>query len=112
MSTNLSKNASLMIIAAIAQKVFTFTYFTILARWLSVEAFGGYSYVLSIVAFWGLLVDGGFSQWLPRQVAKEPEKGQWYLKLAIAKRLPLGVLAAIITVILPFFIPAAREVWP
>lgn len=112
MSTNLSKNASLMIIAAIAQKVFTFAYFTILARWLSVEAFGGYSYVLSIVAFWGLLVDGGFSQWLPRQVAKEPEKGQWYLKLAIAKRLPLGVLAAVITVILPFFIPAAREVWP
>ncbi len=112
MTTNLSKNASVMILAAVGQKVLTFVYFTILARWLSVEAFGSYSYVLSLVAFWGLLVDGGFSQWLPRQVAKEPDKSKWYLKLAIAKRLPLALLSIAITLSLPFFIPAARDVWP
>jgi O-antigen/teichoic acid export membrane protein len=97
---NIAKNTSYLTLALIIQKLISFSYFIILARYLGMEVLGQYYTAVAFTTILALVVDLGFSNILIREIAKDQNKTDQWLRPIIGLKLILSILAALIGYIL------------
>ncbi len=93
---DIAKNTSYLTLALIIQKVISFSYFIILARYLGMEVLGQYYTAVAFTTILALVVDLGFSNILIREVAKDQKKTSLWLRPIIGLKLVLSILAGIL----------------
>lgn len=97
---NIAKNTSYLTLALILQKVISFTYFTLLARYIGPASLGKYYLAISFTTIFAIFIDLGFANVLIREVAKERSKAEAWLANILAMKIPLAALAVTAVVIL------------
>lgn len=96
---SITKNASLMTMASVGQKLISFVYFTIVARNIGAEAMGRYFFALSFTTVFVVFVDLGLTNVLVREAAKAKEKMQNYFSTVLSVKFLLGVLSYLAAVV-------------
>lgn len=91
--TNIAKNTSYLTIALILQKVISFTYFTLLARYVGPASLGKYYFAISFTTIFAIFIDLGFANVLTREIAKDSEKAQKWLSNILSIKVPLALLS-------------------
>ncbi|MFA5644718.1 MAG: flippase [Patescibacteria group bacterium] len=95
--TNIAKNTSYLTLALILQKIISFTYFTLLARYIGAANLGKYYFAISFTTIFAIFIDLGFANVLIREVAKKAANAEKWLANILALKIPLA-LGAIFTV--------------
>lgn len=95
MSNSVAKNTLYLTIATVAQRVIAFVYFLFLARIMKPEATGAYFLALSIIMIFMVISNFGISQVVIREIAKNTNTAQTWLRQAIGLKIPLIILAII-----------------
>ncbi len=75
-SRSIAKNTTYMMLASIAQKLISLTYFTIIARTLGAERTGTYTAALAMTTIFVVFVDLGYTNVFIREASKYKEKMQ------------------------------------
>lgn len=83
------RNSLWLVTGQVCSKVFTFMYVVLLARYLGVEAFGQFNWVVSCVMVADIATDCGLTRLVIRNVARQPEQLNPYLQLIIPLKLLL-----------------------
>ncbi|MBI5732227.1 MAG: flippase [Candidatus Magasanikbacteria bacterium] len=89
----IAKNTFYLTLASVGQKLFSFIYFSILARAIGVEKIGLYVTALSFSTLFSVAADLGLTQVLIREGAKDKEKIGQLLGSTLILKLGLAVLA-------------------
>ena len=90
---NIAKNTSYLTLALILQKIISFTYFTLLARYIGPAGLGKYYLAISLTTIFAIFIDLGLANVLIREIAKHREKAGRWLGAVLAIKLPLSVLS-------------------
>lgn len=90
---SVARNTFYLTSAYIGQKILSFVYFTLLARFLGVEAIGKYTFALAFTTIFSVITDLGLTPVLIREVARAKEKAQEILNTVLGIKLILGGLA-------------------
>lgn len=90
---NIAKNTSYLTLALILQKIISFTYFTLLARYVGPANLGKYYLAISITTIFAIFIDLGFANVLIREVAKDQARAPKWLANILALKLPLALLS-------------------
>jgi len=86
MTTNIAKNTALLTFAYIAQKLFSFVYFTLIARLIGAEGIGKFTFAVSFTTIMAVFIDLGITNVLIRESAKYKEKANTYLNNIISAK--------------------------
>ena len=87
---SISKNTVYLIFASIVQKILAFFYFAFLARYLTPEGIGKYSFALAFSSLFLIFHDLGFSTVLVREIAKKKELAKDYFENVFTLKLILA----------------------
>lgn len=101
---NIAKNTSYLTLALIIQKVISFSYFVILARFLGLEALGQYYTAIAFTTIFSIFIDLGFTNALTREVAKAQEKASEWLASVLAVKLSLAAATFIVALVVAYFV--------
>jgi len=93
--SNIAKNTSYLTLALILQKIISFTYFTLLARFLGPVDLGKYYFAISFTTIFAIFIDLGFANVLTREVAKEQNRASRWLGNVLSLKIPLSLLALV-----------------
>lgn len=93
MSSSLARSTAFMTAASVGQKVLSFAYFTLIARYIGAADTGKYFFALSFTTIFVVFVDLGLTNVLIREGAKYKEKLQEYLSTVLGIKIWLGLLA-------------------
>jgi len=91
---NIAKNTSYLTLAMILQKVISFTYFTLLARYVGPASLGKYYLAISLTTIFAIFIDLGFANILTREVAKDQNRAARWLGNVLSLKVPLAFFAA------------------
>jgi len=91
--TNIAKNTSYFTFALILQKVISFTYFVILARYLFPEDLGKYYLAISLTTIFAIFIDFGLANVLTREVAKDQGRASKLLGSVLILKIPLAIVS-------------------
>src|SRR3989338_1346644 len=98
----IASNTIWYIMALTLQKVFSFVYFTILARYLGPTDTGKYFFAVSFTVLFSVLTDIGLSYILTREVAKFQEQGNRLLSQVVTlKLITSAIVVGLIAVTAP-----------
>lgn len=97
-AVRIAKNTTYLTLAYVVQKVFSFLYFILIARFAGVEDIGKYVFALSFTTMVSIGADLGLSSVVTREGAKEPQKIGDYLRSAFIIKGILAVGAYIVAV--------------
>ncbi len=100
---NIAKNTSYLTLALIIQKVVSFSYFIILARFLGLESLGQYYTAISFTTIFSIFIDFGFANVLTREVAKNQEKASDWLRNVLGIKLILGLITIVVALTVAYF---------
>jgi O-antigen/teichoic acid export membrane protein len=92
----IATNFTLLASGEVVSKVFTLIAFTLLARRLGPTTFGSIEFALALIALFTLIVEGGFSPYGAREVAKYPSRVSWLVSHIVAIRCILAVSGFIV----------------
>ena len=98
--SNIAKNTSYFTLALIIQKMISFVYFTLYARYLGPEDLGKYYFAISITTICSVFIDLGLSNVLTRTVARHDEEPKKFFSSIIGIKLPLAGLTWVLAIIL------------
>lgn len=79
--------------ALVLQKVISFTYFMLLARFLGPASLGKYYLAISLTTIFAIFIDLGFANVITREVAKNQEQASSWLGNILSLKIPLSLLA-------------------
>jgi len=96
---NIAKNTSYLTMALVLQKVISFTYFMLLARFLGPTQLGKYYLAISLTTIFAIFIDLGFANVITREVAKSQERASSWLGNILSLKIPLALLAFFAVVI-------------
>lgn len=102
---NIAKNTSYLTLALILQKIISFTYFTLLARYVGPANLGKYYLAISFTTIFSIFIDLGFANILTREIAKDKDRASTLLGNILTLKIPLSFLAVAIVVLLINFLP-------
>jgi O-antigen/teichoic acid export membrane protein len=102
---NIAKNTSYLTLALILQKIISFTYFTLLARYVGPASLGQYYLAISFTTIFSIVIDLGFANILTREIAKNKERAGVLLGNVLTLKLPLSILAVGVVVALVNWLP-------
>jgi O-antigen/teichoic acid export membrane protein len=91
--SNIARNTSYLTLALILQKIISFTYFTLLARYVGPASLGKYYFAISFTTIFAIFIDLGFANVLTREVAKDQNRSQKWLANILALKVPLALLS-------------------
>lgn len=91
--SNIARNTSYLTLALILQKIISFTYFTLLARYLGPGQLGKYYLAISFTTIFAIFIDLGFANVLTREVAKSQARAERWLGNVLWLKIPLAALA-------------------
>lgn len=97
---NIAKNTSYFTFALILQKVISFSYFIILARFLPPEELGKYYFAISFTTIFAIFIDIGLANVLIREVAKEKGEANILLNSILAIKIPLALITLLVMLVL------------
>ena len=100
---NIAKNTSYLTLALIIQKVISFSYFVILARYLGLEALGQYYTAISFTTIFAIFIDLGFANTLTREVAKDQSRASEWLRSVLSMKLWLAAGTMILALAVALF---------
>jgi O-antigen/teichoic acid export membrane protein len=100
---NIAKNTSYLTLALIIQKIISFFYFILLARFLGLHALGQYYTAISFTTIFAILIDFGFNNVLTREVAKDQNKASSWLQNVIAMKLLMALGTFALALAIAFF---------
>ncbi len=100
---NIAKNTSYLTLALIIQKIISFSYFIILARFLGLEALGQYYTAISFTTIFAIFIDLGFANALTREVAKDQNRASEWLRTVLAMKLMLAAGTIILALVVASF---------
>ena len=106
----IAKNTSWLFLSDVISKGFAFLLTIAIARYLGVEDFGIYSFVLSFVALFVFLPDFGLSTLTTRDVAHDNTQAKKYLENITIVKIYLSALTFIIIAILVYVIGKPSDV--
>ncbi len=98
--SNIAKNTSYLTLALILQKIISFTYFTLLARYVGPASLGKYYFAISFTTIFAIFIDLGFANVLTREVAKDSSRTQKWLANIVSLKIPLALVALLAVFIL------------
>lgn len=90
---NIAKNTSYLTLALILQKAISFTYFTLLARYVGPASLGQYYFAISFTTVFAIFIDLGFANVLTREVAKRQNEASRWLGNILSIKIPLAILS-------------------
>lgn len=90
---NIAKNTSYLTLAFVLQKIISFTYFTLLARYVGPASLGKYYLAISFTTIFAIVIDLGFANVLIREVAKEKDRAANWLGNVLTLKIPLAVIS-------------------
>jgi len=99
--TNIAKNTSYFTFALVLQKIISFTYFTLLARFLGPDDLGKYYFAISFTTIFSIFIDFGVANIITRETAKDSRRIAEYIKNILAVKIIfsfLVLLAVIVTI--------------
>ena len=99
---NIAKNTSYLTLALILQKIISFSYFTLLARFVGPASLGKYYLAISLTTIFAIFIDLGFSNVLTREVAKKDKEPAVWLGNILALKIPLTLITLLALFILVF----------
>lgn len=97
---NIAKNTSYLTLALVIQKVISFSYFTLLARYLGPADLGKYYFAISFTTIFAIFIDLGLTNVIIREVAKDNSKAGKLLANILGLKLPLALLSLLAAVII------------
>lgn len=97
---NIARNTSYLTLALIMQKAISFTYFTLLARYVGPASLGQYYFAISFTTVFAIFIDLGFANVLTREVAKNQNEAPRWLGNILAIKIPLSILVLAVVIIL------------
>ncbi|MGE5426022.1 MAG: flippase [Bacillota bacterium] len=100
---NIAKNTSYLTLALIIQKIISFSYFILLARYLGFESLGQYYTAISFTTIFSILIDLGFANALTREVAKYSEKASEMLSSVLSMKFVLAAGTLLLALLVAFF---------
>ncbi len=86
-------NTTFLTSAYVAQKLFAFVYFTIIARWVGDVNVGKYVFAISLTTILSVFIDLGLTPILIREISKFKDKLGEYLNTILSAKLLLAVAA-------------------
>lgn len=99
---NIAKNTSYLTLALILQKIISFSYFTLLARFVGPASLGKYYLAISLTTIFAIFIDLGFANVLTREVAKKDKEPAVWLGNILALKIPLTLITLLALFILVF----------
>lgn len=100
-SQSVTRNAFLMTLASVGQKIISFVYFTMIANSVGVEDTGKYFFAMSFTTIFVVFIDLGMTNVLVREAARTKEKLQEYFSVILAAKLLFALItygAAVMTI--------------
>ncbi len=92
MAYSVTQNASFLTGASILQKIISFVYFTLVARFLGVEQTGAYFFAITFTTIFSVLADVGFGPVLTREIARTPGREQELVPTVLSTKVVLSIL--------------------
>ncbi|MCX6740919.1 MAG: flippase [Candidatus Parcubacteria bacterium] len=103
---SISRNSIYLFSGSVVQKILAFIYFIFLARFLGPDALGKYTFAISFVSIFAILIDLGLNQLLIRESAKDEEKAGFYFHTTMALKLICSAIVYVVEIaaikILPY----------
>jgi len=96
----ITSNTSWYLLALVLQKVLSFVYFTILARYLGPATYGQYQLSLNFAIMLSVVSDLGLSVVLIREVAKQQFEEKKLFQQIFSLKIILSLVSALIIIIL------------
>ncbi|MBI4135689.1 flippase [Candidatus Uhrbacteria bacterium] len=90
---SVAKNTFYLTFALVGQKILSFVYFTLLARFLGAEAIGKYTFALAFTTIFSVVADLGLQPVLVREVARAKERAREYLSTILWIKILLVLFA-------------------
>lgn len=103
-----AKNTSYLTAALIGQKILSFIYFTLLARFLGPEIIGKYAFVLAFTTIFAIITDLGLTPVLIRETARDKNSAQNYLRVILCVKFALIGLAYLAVMISAYWLGHPR----
>jgi O-antigen/teichoic acid export membrane protein len=97
---NIAKNTSYLTLALVLQKVISFFYFTLLARFLGPTDLGKYYFAISFTTIFAIIIDLGLANVLIREVAKNQARAGRLVGSILSIKLPLALVAVLAAIFL------------
>lgn len=94
----MAKNTTYLTLAYVGQKILSFVYFVLVARFIGVEDLGKYTFALSFTTMFAVFVDLGLTNALIREVAKVWDRVSKYISSIIGVKVFFSVVVYIIVV--------------
>ncbi len=104
------KNTFWLIGAQVVIKCIAFVLVILLARYLGVEEFGKYSFVITFIAFFGLIADFGLSTLTIRDIARDKDKIKDYLNIIASFKLILALITILLIFITIQFVAKTHDI--
>ena len=100
---NIAKNTLLVFFARLLNSIFGFLTLIVLARYLSVEEYGKYIFVYTLISFTVLLADLGGFHIITREISRDKEKTKSIVGSAFTMRVLISTILLIIIVLITHF---------
>ncbi len=95
-SSTIARNTSWFTVALIVQKIIAFVYFTYLARVLGAQDLGMYTFALSYISIFSIVIDFGTNHYITREIAKDRAQAQTILSHVLGFKLCSAVVAGVL----------------
>jgi len=105
----IARNTTYLTVAYILQKILSFSYFLYYARYIGYVGTGKFTFAVSFVTIFGILVDLGLSPVLIREVARVNEKAEEYLSSILGLKLFLSIISLLAIYIVINFLGKPAE---
>lgn len=93
--SNIAKNTSYLTLALILQKIISFFYFALLARFLGPSDLGKFYFAISFTTIFAILIDLGLANVLTREVAKNQSKVSRLIGTIVTMKIPLALISVL-----------------
>jgi len=90
---SVARNTFYLTSALIGQKMLSFVYFTLLARFLGAEMIGKYTFALAFTTIFSIITDLGLTPVLIREVARARDRAQEYIRTVLGIKFALTLVA-------------------
>ncbi len=94
------RNTAFLSSAYVGQKLLSFIYFTLIARFVGVLDTGSYVFALSYSTLWSVIVDFGLSNLLQREIAQKPEQTARLVNATLLLKTGYGFTAVVVGMLL------------
>jgi len=87
-----SRNTAFLTASYVCQKILSFGYFILVARFVDVENLGKYTFAISFATLFAVFIDFGFNSAVIRESAKNSDKNQKFFGTVLTFKLILSLL--------------------